>query len=101
MDSFITSIAKLAEMVNGRVWQKDDKNRIYVDGGNNHLYTGQWYYELHEDDYDNHGREQYVNRCMDLMEANMEAAITLLESQQNQDITDWSRFDPSKTPNGQ
>ncbi len=42
-------IEKIAEKIYGKVWQKNDKNRIYVEGGNNYHYNGSWYIEFEDD----------------------------------------------------
>lgn len=81
-------IEKIAEEIGGKVWQKNDKNRIYTEGGNNYHYQGSWYIEFTDEScssfeakvylnegYSNNNREEYVNKHLANMEENVREAI--------------------------
>lgn len=90
-------LADLANILAGKVWQKGDKTRIYVTGGNNFQYDGNWYYEIYDDGnweakvflnsgYGNANREEYVNKHLRMMEEAMNNAITEAQAYSSDDI---------------
>jgi len=90
----MTQLADLAKELNGKLWQKADKTRIYVNGGNNYHYRGKWYYEIYEDGsyeskawledgYNNKKREDYVAKYLREMDESMVQAIAELNTTSN------------------
>ena len=78
----ITDLKSAAEYVFGKLWQKNDKCRIYVTGGNNYHYDGSCYYEIQDDGfweskcyltqgYNNSNREDYVKKHLATMDQDM------------------------------
>jgi hypothetical protein len=76
----------IATEVGGKLWQKGDKTRIYVTGGNNYHYDGKWYYEIDQDGsweskcyltdgYNNKNREDYVKSHLTSMDNDMDNAL--------------------------
>lgn len=81
------NLKQIAEDVNGKLWTKGDKTRIYVTGGNNYQYEGSWYFDIDDagnweskcyltQGYSNKNREEYVNKYLGIMSEEMEAAIS-------------------------
>lgn len=85
-------LQELARVVGGKLWQKADKIRIYVNGGNNYHYQGKWWYEIEEDGawqtkcwldggYYNKKREDYVDKHLMMMDDEMQQAIEELNNE--------------------
>jgi hypothetical protein len=83
----IENLMTIATEVGGKFWQKADKTRIYVSGGNNYHYDGKWFYEISADGtweskvyltsgYNNKNRENYVANYLAIMDQNMESALS-------------------------
>lgn len=81
------NLQQIASNLSGKLWQKGDKNRIYVSGGNNYQYDGSWYYEIDESGtweskcyltkgYNNKNREEYVDKYLREMDADMKNALS-------------------------
>lgn len=85
----LTHIEKIAKEIGGKYWEKGDKRRIYVSGGNNYHYDGKWYVDFKEDGswtvecwlnegYSNKNAKDYIAKYKDIIAADVEAAeITL------------------------
>lgn len=81
------NLKAIASELNGKLWIKYDKIRIYVHGGNNYQYNGKWYYEISEEGtweakcyltegYNNKNRESYVKKYIREMESEMTNFLT-------------------------
>jgi hypothetical protein len=80
------NLQEVASKVGGKLWQKGEKIRIYVAGGNNYQYDGSWYYDIASDGrwdvhcylnkgYSNKNREAYVDKYLKQMEDDMNDAL--------------------------
>lgn len=80
------NLEAIASELNGKLWMKGDKIRIYVSGGNNYQYDGSWYYEISADGgwdvkcyltsgYNNKNRETYVDKHLNVMVEDMNSVL--------------------------
>lgn len=80
------ALKELATKVGGKLWEKNEMRRIYVNGGNNYHYNGKWWYEIAADGsweskvyltegYDNRNREEYTRKQLRDMDDAMESAL--------------------------
>lgn len=83
------AIYAIADRINGNVWIKGDKRRIYVSGGNNYHYNGKWWIEFDTDGsfevkvwldsgYGNSKSEEYRAKHTTMIREEVEGAMTHL-----------------------
>lgn len=80
------NLFSIAEKINGKVWLKDNKRRIYVDIGNNYHYNGKWWIDFLSDGsytakvwlnsgYNNKNSQEYINKYLRIMENMVKEAM--------------------------